>query len=260
MAKQLLRITAVEYLNTALFVEGLKHNLQSNNFELSLDNPAECARKIQAGEADIGLVPVAKIPEIEPEFIFGNYCIGASGPVRTVKLFSHKPIKDLSTVILDPHSRSSAMLLKVLCKEYWMKEVLFEEGENGFENTIHSQDEGILVIGDKVFAIENRYKYSYDLAYEWIKYTNQHFVFAAWVSKIDLSDNRIEDFHAALRYGLDKKNDLVENWMANAVFGELDVLEYLSKNISYSFDEKKRAGLELFLKLAGLPIEYLRYR
>jgi len=54
-----IRISAVSYLNTLPFVYGLKSVPVGAPFELSLDTPAECARKLICDEADLGLVPVA---------------------------------------------------------------------------------------------------------------------------------------------------------------------------------------------------------
>ena len=119
----MLRISAVEYLNTALFVEGLRNSLPSGWCDLRLDNPAVCARKMKNAQADIGLVPVAQIPEINPRFIFGDYCIGATGPVRTVKLFSRRPLQDLRSIVLDPHSNTSVQLLKILSDKFWKTEL-----------------------------------------------------------------------------------------------------------------------------------------
>jgi len=250
MAKQLLRITAVEYLNTVLFVEGLKRD-EGSLFDLSLDNPAECARKMKMGQADIGLIPVAAIPELNPSFIFGEFCIGASGPVRTVKLFSQKPLQELKRVILDPHSRTSVKLLDILCKEYWKKDLEFILGENDFEKDVFPQDTGVLVIGDKVFAIENDFAFSYDLAEEWISFTGSHFVFAAWVSRVDLDYQRIEEFNSALRRGLENSKSIIESCQLQRQFSNVNVNEYLTKNISYPFDEKKQKGLEIFFDMAG---------
>lgn len=260
MTKQELRVTAVEYLNTVLFVEGLKGGGDSIRFDLSLDNPAECARKMKMGQADIGLVPVAEIPELKPSFVFGEFCIGASGPVRTVKLFSHKPLQELKSVILDPHSRTSVKLMDVLAKKYWKKDLEFTLGETDFEKSIYPRDTGVLVIGDKVFAIENDYAFSYDLAAEWIAFTSSHFVFAAWVSRIDLDDKTIAAFNAALESGLSQIENVMVNWKLRHKFNHVDIKEYLTKNISYAFDEKKKAGLELFLKMAELPFVNLHYK
>lgn len=42
-----------------------------------------CAEALRTGEANVGLIPVAAIPEIPDLQIITPFCIGASGPVRT---------------------------------------------------------------------------------------------------------------------------------------------------------------------------------
>ena len=60
-----LRISAVSYLNTFPFVYGLKQSGLLTNFDLSLDVPSMCAEKLKNGQADIALVPVGALPEID---------------------------------------------------------------------------------------------------------------------------------------------------------------------------------------------------
>ena len=133
-------------------------------------------------------------------------------------------------------------------------------GENGFEKNDYSEDTGILLIGDKVFAVENDYPFSYDLATEWINFTDRHFVFAAWVSRLDLDDQIIADFNSTLNSGLDHNEKVVKDWQLQDKFRQINVRDYLTKNISYSFDEKKKAGLELFLRKAGFSSYNLTYK
>ena len=56
-----IRVSAVSYLNATPFVYGLQNSEVLKLTELSLDHPAECARKLIYNEADIGLVPIAAI-------------------------------------------------------------------------------------------------------------------------------------------------------------------------------------------------------
>lgn len=251
MTMRKLRITAVEYLNTALFVQGLKDISSNDWFSLSLDHPADCARKIKSGEADIGLVPVASIPDLNPKFIFGDHCIGANGPVRTVRLYARRPYFEINNIVLDPHSRTSVQLLRILYQQFWKKEMLYQEAMNGFELHSYPEDTGLLVIGDKAFALEDSYPYAYDLAEEWIKHTQKHFVFAAWISMLELDSAEIQFVKDALRLGLDRRSEIISNWIDEGRYHGIDIRSYLTENISYEFDGHKRSGLELFLRLSG---------
>ena len=61
---ELLKISAVCYLNTFPFVFGLKESGFLQHFSLDLDVPSICAEKIKNGTVDIALVPVGALPEM----------------------------------------------------------------------------------------------------------------------------------------------------------------------------------------------------
>jgi len=66
-----IKISAVSYLNTLPFVYGIKNSgfLADLDYQLGLDNPADCAGKLIGGQVDIGLIPVAAIMEIHHPYI-----------------------------------------------------------------------------------------------------------------------------------------------------------------------------------------------
>ena len=80
------RIAAVSYLNTIPFIYGIEHAGAGLHAELLLSPPRGCAEALRDGKADLALIPVAAIPGISDLRIVTPYCIGASGPVRTVVL------------------------------------------------------------------------------------------------------------------------------------------------------------------------------
>ncbi|MGY8989787.1 MAG: MqnA/MqnD/SBP family protein, partial [Flavobacteriales bacterium] len=82
------KVSAVSYLNTIPFIYGVNNSKISNQIELLLDFPSECARKLSENEVDIALVPVVILNK-NPKFkIVSDFCIGANGKVDTVCLYS----------------------------------------------------------------------------------------------------------------------------------------------------------------------------
>lgn len=75
--------------------------------------PRLCAEALRNGEANVGLIPVAAIPEIPNLNIITPFCIGAHGPVRTVVLASNYPVEELETIGLVAHSRTSIRLARI---------------------------------------------------------------------------------------------------------------------------------------------------
>ncbi|MDP9047284.1 MAG: radical SAM protein, partial [Bacteroidota bacterium] len=119
-----INISAVSYTNTKPFIYGLQHTDLINAIDLSLDNPADCAQKLIDGVVDIGLIPVAAILSLNEWHIVSDYCIGAVGAVNSVFIFSNCEIHDVKTLQLDPQSRTSNNLAKVLLKNFWKVENL----------------------------------------------------------------------------------------------------------------------------------------
>src|SRR5690606_25131179 len=97
---------------------------------------SECARKLAEGEVDLGLVPVAVIPEIKNPTIISDYCIGTVGTVKTVCIFSQCPIEEMTHLYLDYHSRTSVELVQVLLREHWRLSPKLIAATPGFEEKI----------------------------------------------------------------------------------------------------------------------------
>ncbi|RYE23477.1 MAG: radical SAM protein, partial [Sphingobacteriaceae bacterium] len=114
-----IRISAVSYTNTKPFIYGLQHDSIQDQIDLTLDTPSDCAQKLIDNQVDIGLIPVAAILSLPYWQIVSDYCIGAIGAVNSVFIFSNCAIEEAEEIQLDPESRSSNNLAKVLLKNYW---------------------------------------------------------------------------------------------------------------------------------------------
>lgn len=241
-----IRISAVSYLNTLPFAYGME---QHPNFlekvELSRDIPSECARKLIAGEVDLGLVPVAVIPEVKNAQIISDYCIGAKGKVHSVLLLSETPLEEIEKVYLDFHSRTSVKLCQLLLKHHWKKEVAFLPAKEGYIDQIKGKTAGV-VIGDRTFGLDNRFRFQYDLAEAWQDWQNLPFVFAAWVSNRELPSEFIREFNQVLEFGLKHKTEAIQKaQLSTPSLAEQKV--YLEQHIQYHLDEAKKLALRTFL-------------
>ena len=154
-------------------------------------------------------------------------------------------MEDIQTVILDYQSRSSITLTKVLNKFYWKKHVAYIDAKPGYEETI-KETTAAVVIGDRTFSMNGSFKYEYDLAEEWKKFTGLPFVFAAWVATSKIDPGFVYEFNAALKSGANNIAKALEE-DGGPPSEKFDRLDYLSKKISYDLDIKKREALELFL-------------
>ena len=236
-------IAAVSYLNTIPFIYGIRHE---GNFraDLLLSPPSECTKNYVEGRADLALLPAAAVPSLKSTDVITEYCIGAVGPVRTVVLLSDGPVSEVRRVFLDPHSQTSVQLVGYLAAHRWKIAPEWYSLDD-YEQLRHAQEgDAFLLIGDKVFDHEEKFRYKYDLATEWQAATKLPFAFAVWVARKGTPYEVIESLQHALTFGLEHTYEAI----LEAGFDKkpYDAYEYLTRNIDYIFDNQKRRALQKF--------------
>jgi chorismate dehydratase len=241
-----IKISAVSYLNTQPFIHGLKKRKIRKEIDLSLEYPSVCAEKFLSGQVDISLLPTATLPKLNGVDIISNYCIGTNHKVRTVLLLAEKPMDQLTEIYLDYQSATSVKLIRIIVEKYHKLSVEWKKTTEGFEDQVIKNSSGAIVIGDRCFDMENRYPFQYDLGEEWYKITGLPFVFAVWVSRIDLPDNFVSRFNQALQYGIDSIDDVVSLQLKSLTLERDTLRDYFLNNIDYSLTPEKRSSMELF--------------
>lgn len=240
-----IRVGIVNYLNTKPLLFGLDRHPFAGRIELIGDYPSNLAGLLANDEIDIGLIPVAAIPELPAYHIIGNYCIGTEGEIASVALFSEVPMHDIKKVYLDYQSRSSVALLKYLMRESWgISPEIIETSDESYRKEIKGTSAG-LVIGDRAFEQRKISTFIYDLGSEWRSITGLPFVFATWISKKEIPEAFIHDFDEANALGLQHIDEIV----AKNPFGLYDLRKYYTLHLSYRLDDKKRKSLSRFLTL-----------
>ncbi len=215
-----------------------------NRIELITGYPASIAGMLIKDEIDIGLVPVAIIPELIEYHIIGDYCIGAEGDVASVCLFSDVPLTKIETVLLDYQSRTSVNLCKILLQRYWNINPFLQNAGKDYRNDIHGNTAGV-VIGDRALEQRHQSNYIYDLAGSWKAFTGLPFVFAAWIANKKLPDDFCKDFNSANAIGLQHLEDVIQE----NPYSVYSLHTYYTKNISYHLTDEKRKGLKMFLEM-----------
>jgi chorismate dehydratase len=240
-----IRVSVVSYINSYPFIYGIKNSDMMDKIELTDDPPALCAQKLINDEADLGLVPVAILPLLPHYEIIGNYCIGATGPVKTVLLLSQDNPQNLKTIYLDNESRTSVQLIRVIVNEFWKKDVIWKNLAE-YSGNYDEPNTGFVMIGDKTFVNAPKFSFVTDLAEEWQKQTSLPFVFACWVANKKLPDTFISEFNQAVEFGINNREKSIV-LAKNPIISKEAMIDYLENSISYDFDEKKHEALNLFL-------------
>lgn len=235
----MIKIGNVSYVNSYPFQYGLDSN---SDFEIFKLVPSAIAKALEEDEIDVGLVPLAAFIQHKDWSLLSDFCIGAMGEVKTVLLLSNKPISEVKTICFDLESRSSNMLTRVLCKNYWKinpNEALLKDAD------------ACVMIGDKAFQnYSDEYKYRYDLSQEWYDFAKLPFVFAVWVSNKALFKDDIRKLNDALQFGVDHIDQSIGKYKSFMKISPEVAKDYLTHHISYILDDEKRKAIELFTKLS----------
>jgi chorismate dehydratase len=219
----------------------------ASHIELIEDNPARLAEMLKNNEIDLGLIPIAAIPELNESHLSGDYCIGTEGEAASVCLFSEVPLEQIEKVYLDYQSRTSVELLKWIMHEYWgIKPEIIEAEDEDYRKKIKGTTAG-LVIGDRAFEQRKLSTFFYDLGAEWKKITGQPFVFAAWISSKKLPEDFIKMFNEANAKGLTHIDEIV----ATHSFDLYDLKKYYTLHMNYLLDERKKKAMDYFLQVIG---------
>lgn len=239
------QISIVSFLNTLPFRYALSQDSKLLQLaEIKEDVPSVCAKRLIDEDADIGLIPIAVLPNLTNYHIISDYCIGAKQQVDSVFLFSEKPMHELKRVFLDYRSRTSVQLVQILAEKYWKIQPQYMLSQPGYESQIQG-DTGAVVIGDKALELLDKYPYQYDLAKAWFEYTGEEFIFAAWVSLKKLPEDFLNAFNSVLKFGVEHVEKSID-WGGKA-YPDLPLENYLKNRIDFLWNDSKKKSLQLFL-------------
>lgn len=235
-----MRISVVDFLNARPLTWGLLRE-PPPGIEVSRDTPASCAEKLARGEADAGLIPSIELARIPGLVRVPGLGIAADSEVRSVLLVSEVSREKIRTLKLDPASRTSAALVRILLKRrYGAAPVIAAEGPADAE----------LVIGDPALKVRLRGKVVVDLAAEWRSLTGFPFVFAFWAVRKSVWRRGLEAiFRRSYETAKAQFDSVVESELATGLSRAL-IEDYLKHCLHYELTEADEMGLALFYRFA----------
>lgn len=265
----MLRVGAVNYLNTKPLIEGLMEFAPT--IRLSLDLPSRLADQMAAGELDVGLIPVVEFFRAKSYSIVPGCSISSRGPVLSVTLFSRVPWGEIRSVSLDEGSRTSAALTKVLLAGLVSREP--RASESGLPlarpwlaaNPVEyhplpitadpnaTATDAVLLIGDRAMkACLPGFEFSYDLGAEWFDRTGLPMVFAVWAVRpgVDLGEAE-QAFVKAKRFGLSRAGVIAEREAKALGLDPGYCRRYFDTIIRYDLGEPELAGLRRYHQLTA---------
>jgi chorismate dehydratase len=253
-----LRISAISYLNTVPLMWDFEHGPRRPEFEVSYTLPSACARALQAGTADIGIIPAAAYAQIPALRILPGAAIASRRAVRSILLVSKVAIEEVKTVALDTSSMTSVALTKILFEKWLGGGRTFMPMAPDLDAMLAEHD-AALVIGDPALQIDRSRYVTLDLAEEWIRYTGKPFVFAFWAVRSEAlhdfwaSLDLAEVFQQSRDHGLRAESlaQIAHEWAPRLGLSEGEIRSYLTENIYYDLDAPCIEGLRLFYRYAA---------
>jgi chorismate dehydratase len=243
LTSYVLRFSVVDFLNARPLIWGLLENPPSG-VEVSRDVPSACADKLARGEADVGLIPSIEYQRIPGLRVVAGLGIAAASEVRSVLLVSEVSRQRIRSVGLDPASRTSAVLTRLILKRGYGIEPEYRETRTGADAE--------LVIGDPALKTRLNGRVVLDLAAEWRSFSGHPFVFAFWAVRpgVDAAEvgRIVRESYAAGRRDFPR---LVASESAASGLSEAVVEDYLRHSLHYELDAGDFEGLELFYRLAA---------
>ncbi|MGH9819816.1 MAG: menaquinone biosynthetic enzyme MqnA/MqnD family protein [Pyrinomonadaceae bacterium] len=242
------RISASSYSNTAPLIWSFLYGQNHGRVEIILDTaPARSAELLAQDRVDAALVPVIAYQSIDGARLVPDVCVGAKERVRSVCLVTKgEDLTDVRVVSLDVSSRTSAVLTKIIFREFLGFEPEWRDAKPDIAAMLAETDCALL-IGDPALMIdETRYR-KFDLAATWKGFTGLGFVFAMWMTR---RENVVIDLAAARDEGLSHLDEISANYAAEISLSRDEMKLYLRENISFTIDDSMRRGMELYFKLA----------
>jgi len=232
-----LRIGCVRYLNSRPLIEPYTGSVV-------LDHPSALARSLERGELDVALVPVFEALRSPGCLAVDGVSISSLGPVWSVILAYQGAFSAIKQVALDPASRTSVHLCKVLFAEWGdsIPEYLPEPAPPGAARVI---------IGNQAIAFREAHGDQFevlDFGEEWTRRTGLPFVFAVWLIRPEVKEPArvAAAFREIARRGRAQIPEIVAcHREHDAEFAQ----RYLTENIRFDLGAAEKDGIEEYRRL-----------
>jgi chorismate dehydratase len=272
-----LRISVVQYLNTAPLVRGFTHGPLRGKYALSFTVPSQCAEELRSGTADIAIIPAIEYPRIPNLMILPDMAVASKKTVRSLLLVSKKGIPEIRSIALDRTSRSTQTLVHILCNWRWRIAPECFEAEANLPAMLERADAALL-IGDPALKLaiasspEAKRNASgemripafqagvanpgellvLDIVEQWRAMTNLPAVLAVWAARNELATPEVvQDFQDSLAFGLRHLDAIVQESAMTMNLPASDLRRYFTDNIDYQLDEENLRGLTWYYSLAA---------
>lgn len=241
-----IRIGSVPYLNAKPQVDWFHSSECDANVELIYAVPSQLAEMLRAGTLDVANVSIFEALQNPGLVLIPDISISAYGAVKSVRLFSKKPMEQIESVALDTSSLTSAALTKILLNEQFGLTPCYRHHPPQLEAMLAECDAG-LIIGDlKLFDLMPG-TVVYDLGQGWYDLTGLPFVYAAWLAREEqVSAEMLRVLTTAKQWGLERLDALAQEWARKLDLPLERCQDYLVNVMNYDLTPEQLEGLRLY--------------
>ncbi|HEY8549981.1 MAG TPA: menaquinone biosynthesis protein [Vicinamibacterales bacterium] len=239
------RLGAVSYLNTRPLVEGLDRH---PDVLLRFDVPSRCADLLEGGLVDLGLIPVFEFARQGSYLAVPGVAIASRDMVDSVAIFTRKPMDRVRSIALDVSSRTSANLVRVLCRRLWGIEPAFEDAAPD-PGAMLARCDAALLIGDPALFTEaaDHDATKIDLGRAWRELTGLPFVWAVWAGRADAAPPAVcRLLQEARDRGVPAIDEIARRERPGDPAAAARIARYLRESIAYDLDGAFVEGLQRF--------------
>src|ERR1700678_4457670 len=274
-----LRISIVEYLNTAPLVWGFTDGPLAGKYELSFTVPSQCAEALRRGDVDLAIIPSIEYQRIDNLVVMPGISVAAKDEVRSLLVVAEKPIELAKRIALDNSSRATQALVKILADGLWNIHPEFVEAAPDASEMLKTAD-AALIIGDHALRIAMKMEalaakvasgedcckgdpedmpvpgfettFVYDVAYQWSEMTGKPCVLAIWAGRPEvMTPEVVADFEASKQFGVSHLRDIGEAAAIKLDMPARELERYLSENIHFGLEPEYLEGLGWYYEKAA---------
>lgn len=257
-----MRLGRIPWINALPINAAMDRGLVQPPEQVISATAAELNDLLAAGELDVSVISAVEYARDAARYhLLPHLAISCDGPVHSVALFSKRPVEELdgATILRSASSRTSHLLLELLCRHVWKVQPRFATARaeaNDLATLGSLPHDAVLVIGDAALHLRasGSYPVFEDLGAVWKAWTGLPFVFAVWAARREVDRWEALELHRRLlesrAWGMQHLDLLAELAVERTGIPLPTCRAYLG-NLDYDLSYRHLAGLtEFFGRLA----------
>lgn len=260
MTRQRLRIGRFSFSNLFPIFHELDRIAGPDRYQFVEGVPSHLNREIREGTIDIS--PSSSIEYLKNPGLYHlipNHSISATGPVRSILLFSRNQIDQLEgkVILTTSHSETSVLLLEIMLKKFYGINTPTRSASGRLDDVMKTAAAYLLIGDEALSAAASRTDYhTYDLGKIWHDHTGMPFTYALWLMRSnccadhpELLAQFIDDLDEAKASARSRYREIAPLSPLAGILPVEDIVAYW-EGITYDFGPKQQRGLDLFAQLA----------